>query len=181
MYSRECIICVAAAWTKTQVRRVPDRGPLGLHLDLARPPELHVQTDVPRRGRAAVPRADLHPAPLGAPTLAEGQVSAVQQGESRTNAPPINPNFLSTPKLRLIHPRNCVRCQSFPLSPVRRCTCSVDRSREKPFSSGPYRTHRVGLFIERSCQLLLRRRRRNNKTLRNFEFKYSFFKLLIYS
>ena len=90
MYSRECIFCVAAAWTKTQVRRVPDRGALGLHFDLARPPELHVQTDVPRRGRAAVPRADLHPAPLGAPALAEGQVSAVQQGESPQLFPQIS-------------------------------------------------------------------------------------------
>jgi hypothetical protein len=93
MYSRECIFCVAAAWTKTQVRRVPDRGALGLHFDLARPPELHVQTDVPRRGRAAVPRADLHPAPLGASALAEGQVSAVQQGESLTRAILLPGNF----------------------------------------------------------------------------------------
>lgn len=42
------------------------------------PRAVHVQADVPGRGRAAVPRADHHAPPLGPPPLREGQVQGLR-------------------------------------------------------------------------------------------------------
>lgn len=69
------------AWTTDEVCRVQDHRARQLHLgpDGAQPSA--VQTDVPGRGRAPVPRADEDHPPLGAPAHREGQVQAVRQGK----------------------------------------------------------------------------------------------------
>lgn len=61
---------------------VQDRGARGLHRRVDGAGQVHVQADLQRRGGAPVPRADLHPPPLGSPPVAEGQVPTVWQGQS---------------------------------------------------------------------------------------------------
>lgn len=58
--------------------RVQDRRAHSVHRHTYGPRAVHVQADVPRRGRAAVSRADHHAPPLGASSLREGQVQGLR-------------------------------------------------------------------------------------------------------
>lgn len=60
-----------------------DRRAHRVHRHTDGPRAVHLQAYVPRRGRAAVPRADRHAPPLGPSPVREGQVQGLREGDSR--------------------------------------------------------------------------------------------------
>jgi len=63
-----------------EVFRLPAGCAPQLHSLREREEHPGLQADLPGRGHPAVPGADHHPPPLGAPQAGEGQVQAVRQG-----------------------------------------------------------------------------------------------------
>lgn len=66
---------------QTKVLSVQCGGAPELHKRARGPDQVHLQALVQGRGGATVPRANLHPPPLGAQAFGEGEMQAVRKGE----------------------------------------------------------------------------------------------------